>query len=91
MPDPHPTPSRSIDSPLDLDVVRAMIGLSDSEEFNDWLRSASLLRDEPVLQPYEVLADRHLAMDMDRYLQVWPSWAEGVGFWRGEGDPSRLG
>ena len=66
----HRFPHPHIDSPLDRDVVRALIGQSDSEEFNAWLHSASLLREDPVLQPYEVLADHHLRMDMERYLQV---------------------
>ena len=28
------------------------------------------MEQHPVLQPYELLAERHLAMDMERYLQV---------------------
>ena len=66
---PLPSPPLPL-SPLDPDVVRALLGDEDAREYSDWLRSTALMEQHAVLQPYELLAERHLAMDMERYLQV---------------------
>ena len=59
-------------SPLDTDIVRALLADPEaSNEFSQWLRSFALMRDQPpIIQPYEILAEQHLAMDGERYLHV---------------------
>ncbi len=83
-------------SPMDPDVVRTLLGdAGSSHEFSEWLRSAALISQGPLSavlvdaakQPYELLAERHLAMDVERYLQV----TDGRDLRRGErGTPSTL-
>ena len=79
-PPPLPSPPLLL-SPLDPDVVRALLGDEDAREYSDWLRSAALMEQHAVLQPYELLAERHLVMDMERYLQVRYRGTRQGGLW----------
>ena len=63
--------------------MRALLSDPDaSSEFSRWLRSVALMQDQPPLvQPYEILAEQHLAMDLERYLQVRTyvaKWLSGI-------------
>lgn len=65
--------------PIDPDIVSAVLKAEDGPaSFKSWLKSnlhdsASSLfsaNGESGLQPYDILAEQHLSMDLDRYLQM---------------------
>ncbi|GAX75749.1 hypothetical protein CEUSTIGMA_g3192.t1 [Chlamydomonas eustigma] len=56
---------------IDPDIVRTLLDNPDSREFNEWLQSTALLQSQPFSQqPYKLLAEKHLEMDLDRYLKM---------------------